>query len=190
MTDVRLDKDTPLRSALQNVGLWALSCGFFILLVSQLLHDTAVFKVSMIETLSNEIGFALLIAAILVLTTEKRSRLEFNRLMEGHITTLDKTIARDLAEVYGTMHLAKFLEDVQRSSGLGEITRISVQIYDKYITGLRTIQGGGFHLDDMGGVSSIEVTADNVRSDLNTVWQSLLRDAKSYDQIASTSPQS
>jgi hypothetical protein len=148
MADARLDRDGPLRNALQNVGLWALSCGFFILLVATLFKDTEFFKTEIIKTLSNEIAFALLIAAILVLTTEKRSRLEFNRLMTDHITKLDKTIARDLSEVYGTMRLAKFPDDVERSSVASQITEIGKKIYDEYIQGLIAIPGG-FHLEDV-----------------------------------------
>jgi hypothetical protein len=213
------------------------------------------------------------------------------------------------------MQLANFLDDVQRSSVPNEIGLVSAHIYDKYISGLKAIQGGGFHLEDVswelesnkifyevlygsdnssgaevrithtgaidtwlnfekasttlqqqhrcikdkkiqitrifigrddwhdsgddiqkyimvmkemtrygidcyylkrtnpadvidmtwvpqlnlltvwkpgigGGVGSIETTGDNCRPDLNTIWQSLLRDAKSYDQTVSISPQS
>jgi hypothetical protein len=152
MTDVRFDKDGSkdgsLRNALQNVGLWALSFGSLILLVSQLLHGTAVMKNPLIENLSNEIGFALLIAAILLLTTEKRSRLEFNKLMEGHIDTLNKTISKDLSQIYGTMSLANFPDGVERAAITSEIKRMSMEIYNEYINGLRTISKG-FHLDDI-----------------------------------------
>ena len=40
-----------------------------------------------------------------------------------------------------------------------------------------------------GGVATIELTKDNVVSDLHTRWQSLLEDAKPYDHMISTSPQ-
>lgn len=61
-----------LKIKLQNVALWAMGLGLFLLLANQLLEGAPILKkIPLLDNLSNEIGFALLIAAILIFTTKK-----------------------------------------------------------------------------------------------------------------------
>src|SRR5271165_2202455 len=114
MPDAPYDGEGIIRIRLQNVALWALVLGLIVLLANQLLEGVPEFKkIPLVETLSNEIGFALLIAAILVFTTEKQSRAEFNRIFERYLNILEKTMTQKLSEIYGTMVIAKFPEQME-----------------------------------------------------------------------------
>src|SRR6516225_4442849 len=77
MVDVQVAREQSLIVKLQNIGLWAAVVGLILLLVAQFLSGSSNEQVKTIDELAKEIGFALLIAAVLVFTTERRSKVEF-----------------------------------------------------------------------------------------------------------------
>ena len=147
MVDIQSDKDEAFRTKLMNIGLWAAVIGMILLFVAQLLNGSTREEVKTLDELAKEIGFALLIAAVLVFTTEKRSKVEFNKLFDQHINQFNREMNRRLSEFYGTISITKISEEIHRSEHR-EIKLIDSRIYEGYLTGLRAIPGG-FHLDEV-----------------------------------------
>jgi hypothetical protein len=158
MDDIQAAREESLIAKLQNIGLWAAVVGMILLLVAQFLSGSTNENIKTIDELAKEIGFALLIAAVLVFTTERRSKVEFNRLFDGHIARFDGEMSshivrfngemnRRLLEFYGTVNVTKVTEELHRSENQ-EIKRIGSRIYEAYLNGLRAIPGG-FHVDEV-----------------------------------------
>jgi hypothetical protein len=157
MTDIELERERERTfiEKLQNIALWAAVTGLILLIIAQYFNDNV--RVKTIDELGKEIGFALLIAAILVFTTEKRSKLEFNRLFDRHINKFSREMnfqtnrfnmemSRRLSEFYGTVSITKVHDEINKSENQG-VQLIGSQIYERYLSGLRAIQGG-FHLEE------------------------------------------
>jgi hypothetical protein len=137
---------------LANVGLVVLIIGVVVSIVTPLLKTAQFFESSppltpIFEPLLTELGYALLIAAIIILTTERHSRIEFNRLVQEQLSTVDKTIAEGLSRVFRSIDLMHLLDKLNRSPQ-AEIRLISRKIYSKYVDGLEAIEGG-FQVDDL-----------------------------------------
>ena len=150
MVDVQVAREQSLIVKLQNIGLWAAVVGLILLLVAQFLSGSSNEQVKTIDELAKEIGFALLIAAVLVFTTERRSKVEFNRLFERHIDRFNGEMSRRLLEFYGTVNVTKITEELHRSENQ-HIKRIGSRIYETYLNGLRAIPGG-VHLDEVNWI--------------------------------------
>lgn len=165
MSNTGFDRETSLRTRLQNIGLWLALIGAVLIFVFVILYsDQATVKIKTIDELAKEIGFALLIAGLIILTAETKSRTEFKKLFEeqihrfnsemnGRLLEFDQQIQRfndemnrRLLEFYGSVSVTRVPEEIQRSDN-NEIKLIGSRVYERYLRGLRAIPGG-LQIDD------------------------------------------
>jgi hypothetical protein len=165
MSNTDFDRETSLRTRLQNIGLWLALIGAVLIFVFVILYsDQATVKIKTIDELAKEIGFALLIAGLIIITAETKSRTEFKKLFEeqihrfnsemnGRLLEFDQQIQRfndemnrRLLEFYGTVSVTRVPEEIQRSDNR-EIKLIGSRVYERYLRGLRAIPGG-LQIDD------------------------------------------
>jgi hypothetical protein len=141
---------------LHNWALWFLALGVVLLFFST--FEALKLKFPAVFELDREIAFALIIAALLIFTTESSSKQELNRLFKQHMMTtggqisdgvgdMQTALSHGLSQIVSMSRLSTFplhLDSVAKS----EIIKIAgLHIYKAYIEGLQAYKDG-FVLDD------------------------------------------
>ena len=107
-----------------------------------------------VREFSLEVAFAFLIAALLIFTTERRSRDELYAIFDAHLGNIRRTVRVGIEEIGKIQGLCSFLAKVNSDSdnplSLSSviIRELSDEIYRKYVDGLLATKTG-FKIDDI-----------------------------------------